>query len=137
MKLLLAGLLTALVLISELVGMVVLARYSASTEAHPPEQGSFTVVSAQGDDDGKYRWVEWEGSSSCGVWEVRREVESGVNPPESEGGGVIGEEGDCEGVRTRPHLATTRRPGVDSPTGSHRPDPTTSENSASSRHLGE
>jgi hypothetical protein len=55
MKLLLAGLLMALVLVSEVVGLVALARYSASTEAHPPEQGSFTVVSAQGD-DGNYQW---------------------------------------------------------------------------------
>jgi hypothetical protein len=135
MKLLLEGSLMALVLVSELVGMAVLARYSASTEAHPPEQESFTVVTAQGDDDGKYWWVEWEGSSSCGVWEVRREVESRVNSPESKGG-VIGEEGDCEGVRTRPLLATTRHPGVDRPTGSHRPEPTTSENSPS-KHFSE
>jgi hypothetical protein len=133
MKLLLAGLLMALVLVSEVVGLVALARYSASTEAHPPEQGSFTVVSAQGD-DGNYQWVEWEGSS-CGVWEVRREVEPRVNSPESEGG-VNGEEGDCKGVRIKPHLASTRHRGVDRPTGGHRPEPTTSENSPS-RHLGE
>ena len=132
MKLLLTGLLMALMLVSELVGMVVLARYSASTEAHPPEQGSFTVVTtAQGDEDGKYWWVEWEGSSSCGVWEVQRQVESGVNFPESEGGGLNGEEGDCRRGNVRPHMATTRHLGVVRPTSWPPPERTTSENSTS------
>ena len=106
MKLLLAGLLMALVLVSELVGMVALTKYTPSTETHLPAQESFTIATAQGG-NGKYRLVEWEGSSSCGVWEVQREVESRVNSPESEGG-VIGEEGDCKGVCIRLHLATTR-----------------------------
>ena len=120
MKLLLEGLLMALVLVVELVGLITLGKHSVSTEAHPPAQGSFSVVATQ--DDGDYLWVEWEGSS-CGVWEVQRGGALRVNSPEAEGG-VNGEEGDCRGVRVRPHLASTRHPGVDRLTGEHRPQPT-------------
>jgi hypothetical protein len=144
MKLLLGGSLMALILLSELVGLVVLARHTLSAEeAHYPaqEEGSFTivVVAAQEEEgEGDYRWVEWEGpsSSSCSVWEVRREAQRrGVNSPESRGSINGGEEEGCRGVHVRPHLATTRQPGV-RPTGGHRPEPTTSENSPSG-HLGE
>ena len=48
MKLLLGGLLMALMLISELVGLFALARYIASTKAGPSAQGSFTIVAAPG-----------------------------------------------------------------------------------------
>ena len=130
-----------LILLSELVGLVVLARHTLSAdEAYRPaqEEGSFTiVVGAQEEGEGDYRWVEWKGSSSCSVWEVRREAQRrGVNSPESRGTINGGEEEGCRGVYVRPHLATTRQPGV-RPTGGHRPEPTTSENALSSRHLGE
>ena len=108
MKLLLGGLLMALMLISELMGLVALARYTASTEARPSAQGSFTIVATQG--NGDYQRVEWDGSS-CGVWEVKREGEPRVKSSGSEGG-IIGEVGDCRGVHIRPHVATTRQPGV-------------------------
>jgi hypothetical protein len=73
MKLLLGGALMALILLSELVGLVVLARHTLSAdEAHQPaqEEGSFTtfvVAAAQEEGEGDYRWVEREGSSSCSV----------------------------------------------------------------------
>jgi hypothetical protein len=91
MKLLLGGLLMALMLISELVGLFALPRYTASTVAGPSVQGSFTIVAARGDED--YQRVEWDGSS-CGVWEVQREGEPRVKSPRPEGD-IIGEVGDC------------------------------------------
>ena len=134
MRLLLEGLLVALVLMAELVGLVTLAaKYTTTTttEAHPLlEQGSFAIV-ASADGEG-YQWVEW-GASSCGVWGVQRESESSVVEAN------IFSEAEAQGCRVhiRPHLATTtRHPGVVRPTGGHRPKPTTSENSPS-RHLGE
>ena len=126
----------ALILLSELMGLVVLARHTLSAdEAYRPaqEEGSFTIVVAAQEEEGEgdYRWVEWEGSSSsCNVWEARREVRRGVNSSESRGSINGGEEESCRGVHVRPHLATTRQPGV-RPTGGHRPEPTTSENSPS------
>ena len=71
MKLLLEGLLMALVLTVEVVGLVTLAKYKASTEAYAPAQGSFPVVAFQGGGGGDYRWVEWDGSS-CSVGRSRR-----------------------------------------------------------------
>jgi hypothetical protein len=70
---------------------------------------------------------EWDGSSSCNVvWEVQRSgdiVE--VNSSLESKGGVIGEgKEDCRGVHIRPHLATTRQPGVWPTTGGHRTQPT-------------
>jgi hypothetical protein len=59
------------------------------------------------------------------VWGVHREskssvVEANISEAEAE---------ECR-VHIRPHLATTRQPGV-RPTGGQRPEPTTSENSPS------
>jgi hypothetical protein len=48
MKLLLEGSLMALVLVSELVGLVALAKDRASTETHLPANRSFTIISASG-----------------------------------------------------------------------------------------
>ena len=131
MKLLFEGLLMALVLMVERVGLIALGKHSVSTEAHSPVQGSFTVVAAQ--DPSNHRWVEGEGTS-CDVWEIQREVELRVKPLEADGG-VNGVEGDCRGVRVRPHLATTRHPGVDRKPGEHRPQPTSGN--FPSRHSGE
>ncbi len=125
MKLLLEGLLVALVLVAELVGLVTLAaRYTTTTttEAHPLEQGSFAIVASDDGEGEAYQRVEWD-ASSCGVWGVQRESESSVVEATffSES-----EVQDCR-VHIRPHLATTtRQPGV-RPTGGHRPEPTTSE----------
>ena len=130
MKLLLEGLVVALVLIAELVGLVVLAtRYTTTTtEARPLESGGSLAIVAS-DDGAAYRRVEWDGSS-CGVWGVRWESESSVEVNSFS-------ESDAQEctIRIRPHLTTARHPGG-RPTGGHRPEPTTSEN-ASSRHLGE
>jgi hypothetical protein len=134
MKLLLEGSLMALVLISELVGLVALAKDRASTEVHLPAHRGFTIVSAPGG-DGDYQLVEWDGTS-CGVWEVQREVDARANSFGGEGGGVDGEEGDCRRVHVRAHMATTRQAGVVRPTGWPRPERTTSENSTSG-HFGE
>ncbi len=67
MKLLLEGLLMALVLIVELVGLVALAKHyytQTTTETPSPRTESFAIVAS---DDGEgYQWVEWD--ASCGVW---------------------------------------------------------------------
>ena len=134
MKLLVQGWLLALVLISELVGLVALAKHyyaQTTTETPPPPaaQKNFAIV-ASADGEG-YQWVEWD-ASSCGVWGVQRESESSVVEANifSES-----EVQDCR-VHIRPHLATTtRQPGVVRPTGGHRAEPT-SENSTS-RQSGE
>jgi hypothetical protein len=116
MKLLLEGSLVALVLVCELAGLVALAtRYTETTpETRPPAQESLTVI--RSDDGGEaYRWVEWDGSSSsCGVvWKVRRagDIVEANSSSESEGG-IIGEAKNCEALHIRPHLATSRQPGV-------------------------
>ncbi len=124
MKLLLEGLLVALVLVAELVGLIALAtRYTTTIEAHPLEQGSFAIVASADGEGEAYQRVEWD-ASSCGVWGVQRESESSV----VEANFLSGSEAqDCR-VHIRPHLATTtRHPGVVGPTGGHRPEPTTSE----------
>src|SRR3712207_9352693 len=81
MKLLVQGWLLALVLISELVGLVALAKhyYTQTTIETPPPavQKSFAIVASADDGEG-YQWVEWDASSSCGVWGVQRESESSV-----------------------------------------------------------
>jgi hypothetical protein len=118
MKVLLEGSLVALVLMCEVAGLVALAtRYTETAhQTRPPAQESLIVV--RSDDDGKaYRWVEWEGSSSCTgvVWKVRRagDIVVEVNSYSSESeGGIIGEAKDCGALRIRPHLATTRQPDV-------------------------
>src|ERR671915_1248912 len=69
MKLLLEGLLVALVLVAELVGLVALATRYTTTEAHPSERGSIAIVASE--DGEAYRRVEWD-PSSCGAWAVRR-----------------------------------------------------------------
>jgi hypothetical protein len=128
MKLLLEGLLMALMLISELVGLVALAKYTETTTETPsPRTESFAIVAS---DDGEgYQWVEWD--ASCEVWGVQRESESSVEANFSESAAE-----DC-GVHIRPYLATTtRQPGVVRSAGGHRAEPT-SENASSSRHLGE
>ncbi len=126
MKLLVQGWLLALVLISELVGLVALAKHyytQTTTETPSPRTESFAIV-ASADGEG-YQWVEWD-ASSCGVvvWGVQRESESsGVEAN-------IFSEAEAQECRVhiRPHLATTtRQPGVVRPTGGHRPEPTTSE----------
>jgi hypothetical protein len=124
----------------ELVGVAALGRYTVATETHLPRQEGLLIV--QSDDGGgrggeAYRWVEWDdSSSSCNVvWEVQRSddiVEVNSSSFESKGG-IIGEaKEDCRGVHIRPHLATTRQPGVRPTTGGHRAQPT-SENSKSRR----
>jgi hypothetical protein len=125
MRLLLEGLLVALVLVAELVGLIALAARYPTTEAHPLEQGSFAIVASDDGEGEAYQRVEWD-ASSCGVWGVQRESESSVVEANffSES-----EVQDCR-VHIRPHLATTRQPGV-RPTGGQRPEPTTSENSPS------
>jgi hypothetical protein len=127
MRLLLEGLLVALVLVAELVGLIALAARhttTTTTEAHPLlEQGSFAIVASDDGEGEAYQRVEWD-ASSCGVWGVQRESESSVVEANffSES-----EVQDCR-VHIRPHLATTtRQPGVVRPTGGHRPEPTTSE----------
>src|SRR3712207_7404555 len=81
MKLLVQGWLLALVLISELVGLVALAKYyytQTTIETPPPAvQKSFAIVASADDGEG-YQWVEWD-ASSCGVWGVQRESESSVD----------------------------------------------------------
>ncbi len=121
MKLLLEGLLVALVLVAELVGLIALAtRYTTTTKTHPLEQGSFAIVASDDGEGEAYQRVEWD-ASSCGVRGVQRESESSV-----EANFFSASEGqDCR-VHIRPHLATTRPPGVRL-TGGHRPEPATSE----------
>jgi hypothetical protein len=132
MKLLLEGLLVALVLVAELVGLSALAtRYATTTEAHPSEQGSLAIVVGSDDDSEAYQLVEWE-PSSCGAWAPRSKSESSIEANSSSSESEAQEE--CR-VHIRPHLATTRHPGV-RPTDEHRPEPATSENSPS-RQLGE
>ncbi len=80
--------------------------------------------------DGDYQLVEWDGTS-CGVWEVQREVDDRANSPEGEGGGLDGEEEDCRRGHVRPHIATTRHLGVVRPTSWPPPERTASENSTS------
>jgi hypothetical protein len=125
MKLLLEGLLVALVLMCALVSVAALGRHTVATETHPPAAGSFTIV-ASDDRGGAYRWVEWDGSSSSScsgvVWEVQR---ADPSSSESEAGGIIGEaKEDCRGVHIRPHLATSRQPSARPTTGGHRAHPT-------------
>jgi hypothetical protein len=137
MKLLLEGLLVALVLVAELVGLVALATRYTTTEAHPSEsRGSLAIAVVASEDGGgeTYRRVEWD-PSSCGAWAVRRNSSesSGVEANSSSFSEAEAQE-ECRS-RIRPHLATTRHPGV-RPTGGHRPEPATSENS-SSTHSGE
>ncbi len=127
MKLLVQGWLLALVLISELVGLVALGKlYTQTTiETPPPAAWNFAIV-ASADGEG-YQWVEWD-ASSCGgvVWGgVQRESKSSVEAN-------IFSEAEAQECRVhiRPHLATTtRQPGVVRSAGGHRPKPTTSENS--------
>jgi hypothetical protein len=123
MKVLLEGSLVALMLMCALVSVVALGRHTVATETHPPAAGSFTIVVASDDGGGEaYRWVEWDGSSSCNgvVWEAQR-----ADPSSSESeGGIIGEAKDCRGVHIRPHLATSRQPGVRPSTDGHRAQPT-------------
>ena len=131
MKLLLEGLLMALMLISELVGLVALAKHYTQTTTEPPSPWAESFAIIASDHGEAYKWVEWD-AASCGVWGVQRESESSVveaNISEAEAQ-------ECR-VHIRPYLATTtRQPGVVRPTGGHRPEPTTSENS-SSTHSGE
>jgi hypothetical protein len=126
MKLLLGGLLMALMLISELVGLVALAKYTETTTETPsPRTESFAIITS--DHGEAYYWVEW--NASCEVWGVQRESDIKANISESEAE-------DC-GVHIRPYLATTtRQPGVVRSAGGHRAE-LTSENASSSRHLGE
>jgi hypothetical protein len=132
MKLLLEGLLVALVLMCELVSLVALG-----SEMHPPAQERFTIIRSD-DGGGEAYWcVEWEGSSSCSVvWEVQRagDIVEVNSSSESEGDTIGQAKEDCRGVHIRPHLATSRQPGVRF-TGRHRAQPT-SENS-NSTHFGE
>ena len=122
MKLLLEGLLVALVLVAELVGLIALAtRYTTTIEAHPLEQGSFAIVASDDGEGEAYQRVEWD-ASSCGVRGVERKSDRSV---EANFFFSESEVQDCR-VHIRPHLATTRPPGV-RPTGGHRPEPTTSE----------
>ena len=132
MKLLLEGLLVALVLVAELVGLVALATRYTTTEAHPSEsRGSLAIAVVASEDGGgeTYRRVEWD-PSSCGAWGVRRNSSesSGVEANSSFSEAEAQEE--CR-IGIRPHLATTRHPGVRPTTGGHRPEPATSENSSS------
>ena len=124
MKVLLEGLFVALVLVLELVGVVVLGRYTVATETHSPAAGSATTrYIVTSDEDGGVYWVEWE-DPSCGGWGVPREGDTEnfeVNRSKSEVVG-IGEAAGCRG-HLRPHAATTRQPGV-SPTGGHQAGPT-------------
>lgn len=122
MKLLLEGLLVALVLVAELVGLIALATRYTTTEAHPLEQGSFAIVASDDGEGEAYQRVEWD-ASSCGVRGVQRESESSV----VEANFFSEAEAEKCRVHIRPHLATTRQPGVVRPTGGHRPEPTTSE----------
>jgi hypothetical protein len=136
MRLLLEGSLVALVLMCALVSVVALGRHQVATETHPPAARSFTIVASDDGGSEAYRWVEWDGSSSSsscsgGVWEVQR---ADPSSSESEAGGIIGEaKEDCRGVHIRPHLATSRQPGVRF-AGRHRAQPT-SENSYLPRTL--
>ncbi len=139
MKLLLEGLLVALVLVAELVGLVALAtRYATTTtEAHPSEsRGSLAIAVVASEDGGgeTYRRVEWD-PSSCGAWAVRRNSSesSGVEANSSTFSEAEAQE-ECR-IRIQPHLATTRHPGVRPTTGGHRPEPTTSENSSSTHFV--
>jgi hypothetical protein len=131
MKLLLEGLLVALVLVAELVGLVALATRYTTTEAHPSEsRGSLAIAVVASEDGGgeTYRRVEWD-LSSCGAWGRRNSSESsGVEANSSFSEAEAQEE--C-GIGIRPYLATTRHPGVRPTTGGHRPEPATSENSSS------
>jgi hypothetical protein len=89
MKLLLEGSLMALV--SELVGMVALAKDRASTETHLPANRSFTIISASG---AMVIISWWCGTAPPAVWEGQKVVDARANSPEGEGGGVDGEEGE-------------------------------------------
>ena len=129
MKLLLEGLLVALVLVAELVGLVALATRYTTTEAHPSERGSIAIVASE--DGEAYRRVEWD-PSSCGAWAVRRNSsDRGVEANSSSFSETEAQEEGRIGIR--PHLATTRQPGVRPTTGGHRPEPATSENSVRPR----
>jgi hypothetical protein len=130
MKLLVQGWLLALVLIVELVGLVALAKhyYTQTTIETPPPTTQKNIAIVASDDGEGYQWVEWDASCGVVVWGVQRESESSVVEANifSEA-----EAQECR-VHIRPHLATTtRQPGVVRPTGGHRPEPTTSENSPS------
>ena len=128
MKLLLEGLLMALMLISELVGLVALAKQhtQTTTETPSPRTESFAIIAS--DDGEAYYWVEWD--ASCEVWGVPRESDIKANISEAEA--------EKCGVHIRRYLATTtRQPGVVRSAGGHRAEPTTSENASSSRHFGE
>jgi hypothetical protein len=112
MKLLLEGLLAALVLVAELVGLIALATgYTTTTEAHPLEQGSFAIVASDDGEGEAYQWVEWD-ASSCGVRGVQRKSESSVDANFFS----ASEAQDCR-VHIRPHLATTRPPALGRPVG--------------------
>ena len=140
MKVLLEGLFVAVVLLLELVGVVVLGRSTVTTETYPLASWNAApttyIVTSEDDEDGGVYWVEWE-NASCSGWggpgEGGFERYFEVNSAESE---VVGR-GEAAGCRghLRPHVATTRQPGV-RPSGGHRAEPA-SENAASSRHLGE
>ena len=119
----------ALMLVSELVGLVALAKQhtQTTTETPSPRTESFAIIAS--DDGEAYYWVEWD-ASSCEVWGVQRESDIKANISESEAQ-------ECR-VHIRPYLATTtRQPGVVRLAGGHRAEPSTSENASSSRHLGE
>ena len=135
MKVLLKGLFVALVLLLELVGVVVLGKYTLSTQTYPAAQGSAaTMYIGTPDDDGGTYWVEWE-DPSCGVLVANRmgELENfEVNRSESEVVG-IGVAAGCRG-HLRPYAAPTRHPGA-RPSGGHRAEPASEK--SSSTHSGE
>jgi hypothetical protein len=114
MKLLLEGLLVALVLVAELVSLVALATRYTTTETHPSEsRGSLAIAVVASEDGGgeAYRRVEWD-PSSCGAWAVRSNSSesSGVEANSSSFSEAEAQE-ECR-IGIRPHLATTRHPGV-------------------------
>jgi len=122
MKVLIEGLFVVAVLLLELVGMIVLARHVLTTETYllASRDAAPTTYIVTSDDDydrGSY-WVEWE-DPACSMWGVPAEGDTKyfrVNRSGKEAVG-IGEAAGCRG-KLRPHVATTRQPGV-GPSGGH------------------
>jgi hypothetical protein len=123
MRVLLEGLFVVAVLLLELVGMIFLARHMPTTETYPlasrnAAPTTYIVVTSEDDYDGGAYWVEWE-DPACSMWGVPGEGDTKYFEVSRSGKEVvgIGEAAGCRG-KLRPHVATTRQPGV-GPSGGH------------------